>query len=117
MAKHIFKPLFNTVTFFLPVLLFIPLVKSPTSCHHLQENVRGLVAACACSQLSGGEEPRTSASCSPACRTGEAAEAQAYHQNDPPQKFTAILPQQQPHSRALSLLFPCLLPDKPGSQN
>lgn len=41
MAQDIFKPLFNTVTFF-ACLLFLPLVKSPTSCHCLKENVRGL---------------------------------------------------------------------------
>lgn len=41
MAQHNFKPLFNTVTFF-ACLLFIPLVKSSTSCHCLKENVRGL---------------------------------------------------------------------------
>lgn len=41
MARHIFKPLFNTVTFF-ACLLFLPLVKSHTSCHCLEKNVRGL---------------------------------------------------------------------------
>lgn len=77
MAQHIFKPLFNTVTFFV-CLLFIPLVKSPTSCHCLQENVRGLwLPVCLLSSV-GERGPGTSASCGPGCRTGEAPD-----QNEP----------------------------------
>ena len=41
-TQHIFELLFNTATFFFACLLFIPLVKSSTSCHCLKENVRGL---------------------------------------------------------------------------
>lgn len=73
MALHIFKPLFNTVTFF-ACLLFMPLVKSPTSCHHLEENVRGLWLPVPLLSSAGEMSPGTSASCGPGSRMSETAE-------------------------------------------
>lgn len=72
MAQHIFKPLFNTVTFF-ACLLFIPVVKSPTSCHHFKENVRGLWLPVPLLSLVGKRGLGTSAHCGPGYRTGEIA--------------------------------------------
>ena len=112
MAQHIFKPLFNTVTFF-ACLLFIPLVKSSTSCHCLKENVRGLSLPVPLLSSVGERVPGTSARCGPGCRTCEAAEGWAPHQNEPTKEVHS---QSFPHSspfqvetyvlpKALSLYF------------
>lgn len=92
---------FLTVIFFNAFLLFIPLVKSPTSCHCLEENVRA-VAACASPQLralaGGGEEDflGISASCGPGCRTGESADGRPLTNRNPPRGSEPVLHPSQP---------------------
>ena len=117
-TQHIFKPLFNTVTFFFACLLFIPLVKSSTSCHCLKENVRGLwLPVPLLREGARGPQPAV------VLATGQVKQLRGWapHQNKPTK---GVHSQPVPHShsvqvetqilpKALSLLFPCLLPDIP----
>lgn len=122
MAEHIFKPLFNTVTYFFSLLALYAFSQKSYQLSPSQRKCQGAVVACAFPRRSGRERrPRTSASCGPGCRMSAATEGQALHQNEPPQRFTAnpspinspfwVLNVYTSHST-----FPpvsCLLPDSP----
>ena len=119
MAHSTFLNRFSTQSlFFFACLLFIPLVKSSTSCHCLKENVRGLwLPVPLLREGARGPQPAV------VLATGQVKQLRGWapHQNKPTK---GVHSQPVPHShsvqvetqilpKALSLLFPCLLPDIP----
>ena len=118
MAHSTFLNHFLTQSLFFACLLFIPLVKSFTSCHCLKENVRGLwLPVPLLREGAGGPQPAV------VLATGQVKQLRGWapHQNKPSK---GVHSQSVPHShsvqvetyilpKALSLLFLCLLPDFP----
>ena len=118
MAHSTFLNHFLTQSLFFACLLFIPLVKSFTSCHCLKENFRGLwLPVPLLREGAGGPQPAV------VLATGQVKQLRGWapHQNKPSK---GVHSQSVPHShsvqvetyilpKALSLLFLCLLPDFP----